>query len=210
VHPATPPPSGAPPARRIGLFGGSFDPPHNAHRARARAARDGLRLDELRWIPAGAPWQKTRPMTPAEQRAAMVALAIEAEPGMRLDRCELERAGPSYTLTTVNEARAREPGAEFFLVIGADQYANLHTWQGWRELLAHLTLAVANRPGPMPAVNTEVLRTRHAVVPLPMLDIAATDIRQRVAAGLPIGHLVPAAVQGYIDRHGLYRGEPRS
>jgi len=190
---------------RIGLFGGTFDPPHNAHVALARAALDALKLGELRWIPAGNPWQKAREITSAEHREAMVRAAIAGEPRFVLDRIELEREGPSYTLDTVNALHAQQPQAELFLVIGADQYAGLHTWRGWQALLSRVTLAVANRPGPMPAVHPDVLRTVHRVVPLPMLDVSATDIRSRVARGESIDSLVPPAVASYISRHGLYR-----
>jgi len=188
--------------KRIGVFGGTFDPPHAAHVALARAALAELQLDEVRWIPAGQPWQKARAVTPALHREAMVRLAIEGEPRFVLDRIELERRGPSYTLDTV---RALAPAGELFLVIGADQYAGLHTWRDWQTLLGLVTLAVANRPGPMPPVDPQVLRFPHRVVPLPMLDISATEIRARVAAGLPIDTMVPPAVARYIDQHGLYR-----
>jgi nicotinate-nucleotide adenylyltransferase len=188
--------------RRIGVFGGTFDPPHVAHVALARAALDALSLDEVRWIPAGRPWQKARAITPAHHREAMVRLVIDGEPRFVLDRIELERDGPSYTVDTV---RALEPLGDLFLVIGADQYAGLHTWRGWQELLGLVTLAVANRPGPLPPVNAEVLRFPHRVVPLPMLDVSATEIRSRVARGAPIDGMVPPAVASYIDSHHLYR-----
>jgi nicotinate-nucleotide adenylyltransferase len=188
--------------KRIGVFGGTFDPPHAAHVALARAALAELQLDEVRWIPAGQPWQKARAVTSALHREAMVRLAIEGEPRFVLDRIELERSGPSYTLDTV---RTLAPAGELFLVIGADQYAGLHTWRDWQALLGLVTLAVANRPGPMPAVNPEVLRFPHRVVPLPMLDISATEIRDRVARGLPVDSMVPPAVARYIDLHQLYR-----
>ena len=191
--------------QRIGIFGGTFDPPHNAHVALAHAACDGLGLDQLRLIPAGQPWQKARTVTPAAQREAMVRAAIGDEPRFVLDRIELERHGPSYTLDTVRALRAQQPQAAFFLVIGADQYAGLHTWRDWQELLGLVTLAVANRPGAVPPVDAQVLRFPHRVVPLPMLDISATEIRARVARGLPIDTLVPAAVAGYIELHALYR-----
>lgn len=191
--------------KRIGLFGGSFDPPHRAHVALAASALAQLALAEVRWIPAGRPWQKTRTITPAQHREAMVRLAIDGEPRFVLDRIELDRAGPSYTLDTVRALQARESGAEWVLLIGADQYAGLHTWQDWRELLARVTLAVANRPGPHPPPHAEVLRHPHRVVPLAMLDISSTEIRARVARGLPIDDLVPPAVARYIDRHTLYR-----
>jgi nicotinate-nucleotide adenylyltransferase len=190
---------------RIGVFGGTFDPPHNAHLALARAALAALRLDELRWIPAGQPWQKARTITPAAHREAMVRAAIAGEPRFVLDRSELERAGPSYTLDTVQALHAARPQAQLFLVIGADQYAGLHTWRDWQVLLGLVTLAVANRPGAVPPVNAEVLRFPHRVLPLPMLDISATDIRARAARGLPVDALVPAEVARYIDSHALYR-----
>jgi nicotinate-nucleotide adenylyltransferase len=191
--------------KRLGIFGGTFDPPHNAHVALARAALDEFRLDALHWIPAGQPWQKTRTITAAAHREAMVRATIEGEPRFVLDRIELERDGPSYTLDTVHSLREQYPDTQLFLVIGADQYAGLHTWRDWQELLGLVTLAVANRPGPMPAVNAEVLRTRHRVVPLPMLDISATGIRVRVARGQSIDSLVPPAVARYIQTHALYR-----
>jgi nicotinate-nucleotide adenylyltransferase len=190
---------------RIGLFGGTFDPPHDAHVALARAALDALRLDELRWIPAGQPWQKTRAVSAGVHREAMVRAAIEGEPRFVLDRIELERSGPSYTLDTVRALRARHPQAQLFLVIGADQYASLHTWHGWQELLGAVTLAVANRPGATAPIDQQVLRFPHRAVPLPMQDISATDIRARVAKGLPIEQLVPAAVAGYIESMRLYK-----
>jgi nicotinate-nucleotide adenylyltransferase len=207
-------PEGAPAAgggaaglRRIGLFGGSFDPPHRAHVALARSALDGFGLDEVRWIPAGRPWQKTRVITPAADREAMVRLAIAGEPCFVLDRIELERAGPSYTLDTVRALQAA-PGAsqvgEWVLLIGADQYAGLHTWQDWPELLSRVTLAVANRPGPVPAPHPDVQRHPHRVLPLAMLDISSTDVRERIARGAPIDDLVPPEVARYIERHALY------
>ncbi len=191
--------------KRLGLFGGTFDPPHNAHVALARAALDDFQLDALHWIPAGQPWQKARTISAAAHREAMVREAIDGEPRFVLDRIELEREGPSFTLDTVRALRLQHAQAELFLVIGADQYAGLHTWRDWPELLGLVTLAVANRPGPMPPVDAEVLRTPHRVVPLPMLDISATDIRARVARGLPIDSLVPPAVARYIEINTLYR-----
>ncbi len=203
--------------KRIALFGGTFDPPHRAHVALARSAREALALDEVRWIPTGQPWQKARAITPAAHRMAMVELATAGEPRFRIDRIEVDRPGPSYTLDTVKALVASEqtpeptskptskPTTEWVLLIGQDQYAGLHTWLGWRELLVLVTLAVANRPGATATAAPEVLAAPHRMVPLPMLDISATDIRARVAAGQDIHTLVPAEVAGYIARHGLYR-----
>ena len=192
--------------RRIGLFGGTFDPVHLAHLALARAALQALALDELRWIPAGQPWQKARAITPAAHRQAMLHLALEGEPRFVLDPRELQRAGPSYTIDTVRALRAEQPDALLYLVIGADQFAGLHTWRDWRELISHVTLAVAARPGAPLQADPEVQAAAREAVPLPPMDISATDIRRRVAAGEPIDHLVPAAVAGYIGQYALYRG----
>lgn len=196
--------------RRIGLFGGSFDPVHRAHLALAHEAMHALRLDEVRWVPAGQPWQKTRAMTPALHREHMLQLATAGEPRFVIDRIELLRAGPSYTLDTVRALSAAEPEAQWFLLIGADQYANLHTWTDWRELLARVVLAVANRPGVALPVHPEVLRHPHRTVPLAMLDISSTQVRERVAAGQDISQLVPPEVARYIDQHRLYRADPGS
>ena len=193
--------------KKIGLFGGSFDPVHSAHVALAQVALTQLQLDAVRWVPAGQPWQKARALASPAHRAAMVQLAIADEPRFTLERCELNRVGPSYTLDTVRELRAATPGARWFLIIGQDQYAGLHSWRDWQALLQLVTLAVAMRPGAPTRVSPEVERLAHEPVALPMMDISSTDIRQRVACGQAVAGLVPAAVARYIDQHHLYRGE---
>ena len=190
--------------RRIGLLGGTFDPVHNAHLALARIALDTLVLDELRWVPAGTPWQKARVITKAKHRVAMLQLALAGEPRFTLERCELERTGPSYTLDTVRELQQREPGATWFLVIGQDQYANLPTWHGWQELLPLVTLAVAARPGAAQPTDTRLQGLAHRVLPLPAMNIAASALRQCAAGGQSITGMVPPAVARYIDQHALY------
>jgi nicotinate-nucleotide adenylyltransferase len=192
--------------RRIGLFGGSFDPVHHAHLALARQAQDQLQLDELRWVPVGQAWQKARVLTPAAQREAMLRLAIEGEARFVLERCELQRAGPSYTLDTLRELQAATPGSDWFLLIGQDQYRNLHTWHGVDELLQRVTLAVAQRPDEPAEADARVRAAPTVALALPAMDISATDIRRRVAAGSDISSLVPPAVALYIHQQGLYRG----
>jgi nicotinate-nucleotide adenylyltransferase len=191
--------------KRVGLFGGSFDPVHDAHVALATTALAQLKLDEVRWIPVGQPWQKTRQLADAADREAMVRLAIAGEPRFVLDRSELRRRGPSFTLDTVREMAAAEPDAKWFLILGQDQYASLHTWRDWRELLGLVTLAIANRPGAALAVNTQIARVEHQAMLLPMMDVSSTEVRRRVAAGESIAGLVPDAVARYIDQHRLYR-----
>jgi len=190
--------------KRNGLFGGSFDPVHNAHVALAHTALDALRLDELRWVPAGQPWQKPRAMTPAAQRQAMLRLAIAGEPRFVLEPRELERSGPSYTIDTVRELQAREPGAAWFLIVGHDQYANLHTWAHWPELLSRVTLAVAQRSGASVTVNPEVALQPHETLPLPPMDVSSSAIRSMLQRGESVAHLVPPEVARYIESQGLY------
>ena len=191
--------------RRSGIFGGSFDPVHSAHVALARLALTELALDEVRWIPAGQPWQKTRRLTAASDREAMVRLAIEGEPRFVLDRIELRRPGVSYTLDTVRELRADMPGTEWVLILGQDQYSTLHTWHAWKELLGLVTLAVANRPDAKLEANPQIASEPHFSLTLPMMDVSSTELRRRIAAGESVAGLVPEAVARYIEHHGLYR-----
>jgi len=160
-------------------------------------------------VPAGQPWQKQRTITPAAQREAMVRLAIAGEPRFGLSRIEIERSGPSYTIDTVRALQAARPGAQWFLVIGQDQYAGFDTWQGWQELLARTTLAIAARPDAGTAVDPQLRAAAHAAVVLPMMDVSSTEIRRRVFSGLGITDLVPPAVASYIARHHLYQDPPQ-
>lgn len=196
---------------RVGLLGGSFNPPHLGHLALARVARDHLRLDELLWVPAGQPWQKAGQfLAPAADRAAMVSAMIAGEPRMQLDERELHRQGPSYTLDTVLELQAERPGAELFLVIGQDQYAGLHTWRQPAALLAAVTLAVAARDGQAPQASPllAALPHRPETLPLPRTDVSASTIRAALAAGQPVDRMVGEPVARYIDQHLLYRVSP--
>ena len=160
----------------------------------------------MRWIPVGQPWQKSRQLSDGADREAMVRLAIAGEPRFVVDRSELRRRGVSYTLDTVRELAAAEPGTEWVLILGQDQYASLHTWRDWRELLGMVTLAIANRPDAEPAVNAQIAqRAAPRWSSLPMMDVSSTEVRRRVAAGESIAGLVPAAVASYIERRRLYR-----
>jgi nicotinate-nucleotide adenylyltransferase len=201
-------------ARRIGLLGGSFDPPHLAHLALGRLAMQQLALDELRWLPAGAPWQKAGAgLASGAHRAAMLHALLQGAPGQVIDSRELARSGPTYTIDTVRELQTEQPGADWFFILGQDQYARFDTWRDWRELLQRLTLAVAARAGALPTPPAALAAVPHRmlVLPLPRLDIAASAIRQQLAAGAPATGLVPLvgeAVAGYIDHHQPYpRGD---
>jgi nicotinate-nucleotide adenylyltransferase len=196
---------------RIGLLGGSFDPPHNAHLALARTALDHLRLDELWWLPQGHAYQKARALSSKADRRAMIELAIAGEPRFRLEDCELERDGPTYSIDTLRELSARQQ-ADWFFIIGQDQYANLHTWRDWPELLQRVTLAVAAREGAAVVASPEVAATPHRMVllPLPRMDVSSTAIRTVAAEGRDYTDMVPGSIARYIDQHHLYRGIPRS
>jgi nicotinate-nucleotide adenylyltransferase len=209
--------------RRIGLYGGSFDPVHQAHRALARAALDQLGLDELRWMPAGQPWQKARRLEAAEHRVAMLELVIAGEPRYRLERCEVDRSGPSYTLeslVTLQVGELATDRADWTLVIGQDQLANFTRWHGWQQILGRATLAVAARAGVAAEAPAELTRWIVDNAParslqridLAPLDHAATLLRHRLSAGEPAATLAPQwlapEVASYIARHHLYAAGP--
>ncbi len=128
------------------MFGGAFDPPHVAHLALARAALAQLELDELRVIPTGDAWHKSRPLSPAADRLKMAELAFAGMARVRVDDRELRRTGPSYTVDTLQALHAELPGCTLFLLIGADQWAAFESWHRWRDILALAAVCVAQRP----------------------------------------------------------------
>ena len=201
---------------RLGLFGGSFDPVHQGHRALADAAVAALGLDELRWVVAGQPWQKAgRQLAPAAERVAMVEAAIAGAPGQRVERIEVNRSGASYTIETVRALQSLEPpDVDWWLLIGQDQHANFHTWRDWRELLGRVALAVAARDGVEPVPSPELASVPHhwQVVPMPSHPASATEIRRRLAGGESAQLLAPTwlspRVADLIARRGLYHPDP--
>jgi nicotinate-nucleotide adenylyltransferase len=185
----------------IGLFGGSFDPVHHGHLIVARVAAEALGLDELRFMPAREqPFKRGRHSASAAQRAVMLELAIAGSPGFAVERAELERPGPSYTVETLEALLAREPGAAFTVLLGADAAAELGAWHRALELPRLARIVVFARPGT--AIPTSPLIA--ASVEVPAVDISATEIRRRVRAGQPIRYWVPDAVAEYMARHRLY------
>lgn len=203
--------SSAPNGARIGLFGGSFDPVHLAHRSLALSALTQLGLDRLLWLPAGRPWQKLqagggRGLASPEHRRAMVELMVAGEPRFAVDDSELERDGASYTIDTVRARLAAHPGEQLFLLIGQDQYARLHTWREWPALLERVTLAVAARAGTPVQAPPELAGTPHRVqiIEMPASAISSTEVRDRASRGEDIRPMVGDAVAGYIARHRLY------
>lgn len=193
--------------RRVGLLGGSFDPVHLAHLSLAHNALQQLALDELRWVPAGQPWQKAgRSLAAAEHREAMLKLMIGSEARFVLDRCELQRQGPSYTIDTVDAILAARPEQTLFLVLGQDQYARLHTWHRWRDLLSRVTLAVAARAGEAVQASEALKGLEFGMIRLemPAQNISSSAVRAANARGEDIRPMVGEAVAGYIAHHRLY------
>jgi nicotinate-nucleotide adenylyltransferase len=195
-------------ARRLGLFGGAFDPPHVAHVALAQAAVSQLALDELRVCPTGRAWHKSRPLSDAHHRLAMAQLAFSEVPRVVVDDRELRREGPTYTIDTLRELHHEHPQDTLVLVIGADQADTFDQWRESDEIARLAIISVAVRPrADEPAGTVDASRLpggQWVPISLPPLSVSATDIRARRASGLGIDHLVPASVARYIDQHHLY------
>jgi len=188
---------------RIGIFGGTFDPIHLGHVEVADSVREQLGLDRMLVVVANHPWQKQdRPVTPAEDRFALVTAALADRPGLEASRLELDRGGPSYTVDTVRELARSAPDAELFVVVGSDVVSSLDTWREHESLRGLVTLAVVDRPGtphldPPPGWRA----VRVAVDPI---DVSSTDLRAVLEAGGSVEGLVPEAVIRSLSDRGLY------
>lgn len=194
---------------RLGVLGGTFDPPHAGHVAAARACRRELRLDRVLMVVANDPWQKAprRAVTPAADRLAMVEAAVEGVDGVEASRIELDRGGPSYTVETVEALRAAaeaggRPPPDAYLVVGSDLVATLPTWHRVDDLRALVTLAVVTRPGS--AAPTVPPGWRTVMVEGEGLDVSSSHVRELLERSCPVGGLVPEAVIRCIERRGLY------
>ena len=185
----------------VGLLGGSFDPVHHGHLIVGRVAAETLGLESLRFVPARQqPFKRGLHGASAEQRAAMLDLAVAGSPGFAVERAELERAGPSYTVDTLRALHAREPGVRLTLLLGADAAAELEAWHRAEEIPALATVVVFARAGvPVPS-SPLISRT----IEVPAIEISATEIRRRVREGRSIRYWVPDTVAEYVTRHRLY------
>lgn len=196
----------------IGVLGGTFDPVHNGHLIVAEEAKTRLNLAEIIFVPAGQPWLKVdRPISPAKHRLQMLRLALTDKPHFKLATLEIERAGPSYTIDTITELQGQlGSGDELFFILGWDSLAELPQWWDVSRLIKLCYLVVAPRPGyqrpKLKALEKSIpgLSQRVMLMDKPEIDISASAIRERVARGLSIRHLVPEPVNGYIKEHGLY------
>ena len=196
---------------RLGILGGTFDPVHRGHLALARAARDELSLDEVLFLPAGQPWRKAgQKIGSNEHRLAMLRRALEGEAAFRVLRLELERPGPSYTADTLEALRDDRPEDELFFLLGEDALMDLPNWERPQRILELAMLAVARRADTSPKALEETERRlpglgeRVIWLKMPAVAVSATEIRERVREGQPIGGLVPATVEEYIRKQGLY------
>lgn len=192
---------------RVGLFGGTFDPPHLAHLAIAERAHVALRLDRVWFIPAGQPPHKRgRRITPAHHRLAMTRLAIRGNPAFRVSEFELDSDRPSFTVETVRRFAERKPSS-LFLILGGDSLDDFRRWRDPDGILEHAMLAVAERPGSGRASTRRwALGTgRVRWIGNPGLEISSSALRAEVRAGRSIRYLVSEPVRRYLERLGLYR-----
>lgn len=190
--------------RRIGILGGTFDPPHNGHVVVAAEARHALDLDEVLVLPANVPWQKvgTRGITPADDRLAMTRLAMADLEAVRVSTLELERGGSTYTADTLEQLSALAPDDERFLLVGSDVAPGLDTWKRPEVVRRLATLVVYDRPGSAGAAPPPAWPC--ARITVAQVSVSSTELRERVRAGRPIDGLVPPAVVRYIRSRRLY------
>jgi nicotinate-nucleotide adenylyltransferase len=199
---------------RVGVLGGTFNPPHLGHLVCAQEAYLQLELSRVILIPARIPPHKPVDEEPGvEHRAEMCRLAISGhEDRFAVSDVETRREGPSYTVDTLEELHADQPGTELFLIVGADVAIGFPTWREPERVLSLATLAVAQRPGTgREAVERSLREVRGGETaeffPMPEIGISSTMLRDRARRGEPTTYLMPDAVRSYIDQHGIYRGE---
>lgn len=190
--------------RRIGVFGGTFDPPHIGHLVAALDARFALDLDVVLLVVANVPWQKvgSRSISAADDRLALVRAAVAGAEGLEASDVELRRGGDSYTADTLADLRREAPDAELFVILGRDAAAGFATWERYEEVAAAATLVVVDRPGPAAELDDRFAWIR---VDIPELELSSTELRDRVATGRTIRYLTPDAVASEIEGRGLYR-----
>ncbi len=194
----------SPSHRRLGVFGGTFDPPHVGHLVTALNVGHALGLDEVLMVVSHVPWQKegSRRITPSEDRFEMVRAAVAGVAGLSASRLEIDRDGPSYTADTLRSLHEAEPDATLFTILGDDAASRLTTWERWDEVVELSRLVVVDRPGDpvgLPDV-AEWIR-----VEVPRLEVSSTDLRARIRDGRPLDYLIPRAVLDVIARRGLYQ-----
>ena len=194
-----------PTVKKLGIFGGTFNPPHLAHLLAAEGVRDQLKLDKVFFVPAAVPPHKQKEnIVPAKHRLEMVRLAIEGNRYFDLSDIELHRKGPSYTIDTVREMKRSYPDDELYFIMGIDLLTEFDTWKDPGKILEECRLVAMNRPGFDLAVVDKDLLLRVELVNVPSVDISSTNIRRRVKSGRSIRYLVTQDVEEYIRRNSIY------
>lgn len=198
---------------RLGIYGGTFDPVHYGHLVLAETCREVLKLDEVRFVPAATPPHKpNQKISDEHARADMLGLAVSGNPEFVVDRRELKRKGPSFTVTTLMEFKSEFPDAELYFLVGADSLRDLLTWREPERITQLAKLVACNRPG-LPALERSQIETwigselagRIETVQIPGTDISASELRNRFRAGRSVRFLVPRAVETFAIEHKLYR-----
>lgn len=203
--------------RKIGVFGGSFDPPHHAHVALANTAIKTLGLDELRVVPTGQAWHKARALSAPAHRLAMTRLAFKGVQHVVVDNRELERAGPSFTIETLRALQSENPDAQLYLIMGADQFAAFKRWHEWQAIVGIAIICVAARARFDGAESRfdayKAQKDRFLTLPMPAMPVSATHIREALALSHLQGRdgaavasdMLAGPVARYISVHQLYR-----
>ena len=199
------------PRRRVGVMGGTFDPIHHGHLVAASEVQSWFDLDEVVFVPAGEPWQKSdRQVSAAEDRYLMTVVATAANPRFEVSRVDIDRDGPTYTIDTLRELSAAMPDADLYFITGADAMAAILTWRDPEELFELAHFVGCSRPGH--ELNPKTLEglpgDRITLVEIPALAISSTECRHRVEQDEPVWYLVPDGVVQYIAKHDLYRSKP--
>ena len=191
-------------------MGGTFDPVHNGHLVAASEVTDLFELDEVVFVPTGQPWQKSRDVTPAEDRYLMTVIATASNPRFSVSRVDIDRGGATYTRDTLRDLRALNPDADLYFITGADALASILTWQDWEEMFALARFVGVSRPGyeldgaHIQKALKEMPADALTLVEVPALAISSTDCRKRAEEGRPIWYLVPDGVVQYVSKRNLY------
>ena len=192
---------------RVGIMGGTFDPIHHGHLVAASEVQAWFELDEVVFVPTGAPWQKAeREVSAAEDRYLMTVIATASNPRFWVSRVDIDRGGPTYTIDTLRDLHAARPDADLFFITGADALTDIFSWRDADDVFALAHFVGVTRPGSEmdPATLSAIPAERVTMLEVPALAISSTDCRQRQAEGQPIWYLVPDGVVQYITKHGLY------
>jgi nicotinate-nucleotide adenylyltransferase len=191
---------------RIGVMGGTFDPVHHGHLSAASEVATRFSLDEVLFVPTGAPWQKShRDVSPAEDRYLMTVIATASNPRFSVSRIEVDRSGPTYTIDTLRQLHAEAGDAELFFITGADALAQILGWHAADELFSLAHFVGVSRPGYDRVDLSGFPEGAVTLLEVPALAISSSDCRARVAQGDPLWYLVPDGVVQYVEKRRLYR-----